>query len=131
MFNRNICEVYGEEFVSVYESVVKESEESFKKLGKELTIFHKILIDKVADAYVASLRVFNDESVKDPKKVKAAAAELQKWLSMALQEERNAELAVQAKERFYERVIGILEDKIPDETQRRDVLRGIRAVAEE
>jgi hypothetical protein len=104
---------------------------SFQALGKELTVFHQILIDKVADAYVATLRIGDDTGITDSKKVKATAAELQKWLGMALQEERNAESATQAKRAFYEKVIGIVEDKVPDDTQRRDILKGIRDIVEE
>lgn len=130
MFDRNIDEIYGD-YASVYRSVVDEAEESFENIGKTLTIFQKILIDKVADAYVATVRVGDSAEIADPKKVRAQAAELQKWLTMALHEEREAEKAVQAKVVFYEKIVNVLEELIVDDVTRRAVLRGLREITEE
>lgn len=129
MFNRAIEEEY-KEYASVYSSIVDEAEATFKKHGKSLTVFHKILIDRVADGYVANLMVSSNDQATD-KKVKQTAAELKNWLTIALTEDRNAEAAVQSRRVFYEKVVEVLEDRIPDETQRRDVLKALRNVVEE
>lgn len=130
MFCRDIEKCY-KDLASVYESIVEEAESSFKeKTGKELTVFHKILIDKIADAYVCGLIIGSDPQ-GESRKIKASAAELQKWLGMAMGEVKSAQADLQAKNIFYRRVIDVVDDVIADASLKKEVLKGIRVVVEE
>jgi len=115
----------------VYSQIVSDAESAFRdKTGQEPTIFHRILIDKVADAYVCSLMA-SDSDATDVRRIKTLAAELQKWLSMAIAESKSAQAEQQARQNFYRRIVDVLEDAIPDASLRRDVLKEVRTVVEE
>jgi len=116
---------------TVYSQIVSDAESAFRdKTGQEPTIFHRILIDKVADAYVCSLMA-SDSDATDVRRIKTLAAELQKWLSMAIAESKSAQAEQQARQNFYRRIVDVLEDAIPDASLRRDVLKEVRTVVEE
>jgi hypothetical protein len=129
MFCRDIEKCY-KEYASTYETIVKEAETSFKeKAGRDLTVFHKILIDKIADAYVCGLIVASEP--QGDKRIKASAVELQKWLGMAMGEVKSAQAELQARQTFYRQVIDVVDDLIADTSLKKEVLKGIRVVVEE
>ena len=130
MFDRKIDDLY-KEHASVYKSIVEEAKETFVKHGKHLTIFHQILIDKVANSYIATLQADETTVAGDVKKIKTVAAELQKWLGMALVEERNAEAAVQARRAFYEKVVDVINDFVLDNELRKSIFKSLRTIVEE
>lgn len=130
MFERDLEQRYGEH-ASVYEQIVTEAESSFKlRTGKDPTIFHKILIDKVADAYVCSLMLETDDQA-DKRKIKAYASELQKWLTLSMNEMKSVQAELEARQAFYRRVVDAITEKIPDVGHRKAVLLAIRSIVEE
>lgn len=131
MFGRDLEQLY-KGHASIYIEIVEEAESSYReKTGQDPTIFHRILIDKVADAYVCSLLAADGDGTSDVRKLKNIANELQKWLSMAIGESKSAQAEQQARQNFYRRVVDVIDEVIPDASLRRDVLKEIRKVVEE
>jgi len=131
MLERDLDAAYGD-FVPTYKRVVKDAEASLKEKVGTLTVFHKIIIDRVADAYVSGLRSQSPSTTgENLKKLRTTAAELQRWLKIAMEETKAAQSLEHGKRAFYDKVIDVLEDTIGDDGLRREVLRGIKRVVEE
>lgn len=130
MFDRDLEQQY-KVHATIYEQIVVDAESAFReKTGQPPTIFHRILIDKVADSYVLGIMLADDPQ-SDSRKYKTIAAELQKWLGMSMAELKAVQAEQQARQNFYRRIVDVIEDAIPDASLRRDVLRQIRKVVEE
>lgn len=131
MLERDLELAYGD-YVATYQQVVCEATASFEEKVGVLTVFHKIIIDRVADAYVSGLKAQSpSQTGENLKKLRTVAAELQRWLRIATDETRVAQSLEQAKRKFYDKVADVLEDTIGDDGLRREVLRGIKRCMEE
>jgi hypothetical protein len=124
----NIDARYSAEGLVVYNDVVKEAEEEFKKKVGTLTVFHKLLIDRVADAYVklacpdSSVIGLDNKSQQDV---------LQKWLNTALSELHSAVSEISARQLFFERIVDILDAHVRDEQVRKTILVEMREAVKE
>ena len=119
---------YGE-FRSVYEELFKELEDTFKDKTDKLTPFHHILLDRVCDSYVATLKA--DSKKGDgtaTEKGKTAQERLQKWLSMALAELHNAESESVSRKMFYGQFVDVIRDAVTDTIIRQKIFTDIQAV---
>lgn len=129
MLNRNLKVTYGA-YESTYKSVVEDAEKEFQSKVGTLTVFHKILIDRVADAYVAVLKVGDMSAIGGDSKDSTSEL-LTKWLRAALAELHTAALEKQSRLLFYERVVEIAEKSIVDIHSRKELLTSLRNLVEE
>lgn len=129
MLNRNLKDTYGP-YESTYTSVVEDAEKEFQSKVGTLTIFHKILIDRVADSYVAVRRAADKSAVGVDSK-EAASELLTKWLRAALSELHTAAMEKQNKLLFYEKVVEIAEKSVADIHSRKELLTNLRDLVEE
>ena len=131
MLERDLETAYGD-YVATYRKVVAEATSSFEEKVGNLTVFHRIIIDRVADAYVSGLKAQSPSQLgENLKKLRTVAAELQRWLKIATDETRVAQSLEQAKRNFYDKVVDMFEDTIGDDGLRREVLRGVKRCMEE
>ena len=121
----NLSERYSSTQLPIYEDVSKQAQSEFKTKIGVLTVFHRILIDRVADAYT---RLVCLESIDhDPRKQE----NLQKWLNIALTELHSAEMELQARRGFFEKLVDILDENIADDHLRKTILLAVKAVVQE
>jgi hypothetical protein len=127
MFKRELAVVYGDH-LEIYETMVEEATQTFSaKLG-DLSVFHRILIDRVADSYVQLLKC--DSPGGSGSQITEKSDLLKKWLSSALSELHSALTERKARELFYEKMIDIVEELVNPMPLRREILRRMRDVAE-
>lgn len=128
VIGRNL-DSYGA-YKSVYISVSEEAEEEFKARVGSPTVFHKILIDRVADAYVAVLRSTDAGELGSDAKASSSES-LTKWLRVALGELHSAESEGQKRLLFYDKVVDIVEKTVVDIHARKELLTQVRQLVEE
>jgi len=115
---------YSVEGRQTYNEVLAEFTKEFEKKVGELSIFHWVLLDRVADAYVGTL------SIKEEKKLKVAQDQLQKWIDLVFKELHSSKMEVESKRIFYEKVVGVLKEVIYDLDLRRKVLSKLKEIVE-
>lgn len=130
MFKRDLSK-YQEKDRRVYDNLVKEGEELFKGDSKNPSIFHQMLIDRVADAYVTSLNVDMDTKNFSEKKFKASQEKLQRWLTMTFGELHSVRKEIEKRQAFFQSCVEELTKVIVDESMRRDVFRCLKRIVEE
>jgi hypothetical protein len=130
MFKRDLSK-YGEEENRIYQKLVEEGEKLFEGDTKKITIFHQMLIDRVADAYVATLSLNVDAKSFSEKKFKAAQDKLQRWLAMSFAEMHSAKREQAKRQAFYKKCVEELNKVIVDESLRRDVFRCLKNIVDE
>jgi len=130
MFRRDLSK-YQDEDKRVYNKLVEEGETLFKGDSKEPSIFHQMLIDRVADAYVTSLNVDMDTKNFSEKKFKAAQEKLQRWLTMIFGELHSVTKEFEKRQVFFQNCVEALNKVLVDESLRRDVFRCLKKVVDE
>jgi len=130
MFKRSLSKYQPEE-VRIYKNLVEEGEKLFEGDSKEITIFHQMLIDRVADAYVTTLSLDMDAKSFSEKKFKAAQDKLQRWLTMTFAEMHSAKREQAKRQAFYKKCVEELTRVVVDESLRRDVFRCLKSIVEE
>ena len=128
MLGRNL-DAYGE-YKSVYVSVSTEAEEEFKSKVGSLTVFHKILIDRVADSYVSVLKASEAGELGADSKASASES-LTRWLKVALGELHSSSVEGQRMLLFYDKVVEIVEKTVVDIHGRKELLIQVRKLVEE
>lgn len=128
MFERSL-EGYSAEQRTLYQSLIHEGEELFKGKSSQVTIFHQVLLDRVADAYVNCLRV--DSETFSEKKYKAAQDKLQRWLTMVFQEVDSVAQATKERHEFYKECVARLKKVVANEAILRDILMCLQAIVKE
>lgn len=121
----NLGERYSGVQLATYNEVFESASKEFQSKVGTLTVFHKILMDRVADAYTKL--VCTDITDHDPRRQE----NLQKWLNVALSELHSAEMELQARRGFYEKVVDILDDSISDDQLRKTILLAIKVIVQE
>lgn len=129
MLSRNTKEAYGP-YESAYKSITQDAEKEFLAKVGTLTVFHKILIDRVADAYVAVLKAGEITQIGGDNKEKASEL-LTKWLRVSLAELHTAALEKQSRLLFFEKVVDIAEKSVADVYSRKELLTKLRDLVEE
>jgi len=130
MFERDLSKYQGEE-VGIYRKLIAEGEKLFEGDSREITIFHQMLIDRVADAYVTTLGMGMDTKSFSEKKFKAAQDKLQRWLTMIFAEMHSAKREQAKRQAFYKKCVEEITRVIVDESLRRDVFRCLKNIVEE
>ena len=130
MFKRDLSK-YGTEETRIYKKLVEEGEKLFEGDSRKITIFHQMLIDRVADAYVTTLSIDTDAKSFSEKKFKAAQEKLQRWLTMTFAEMHSVKQEQAKRQAFYRKCVEELTKVIVDESLRRDVFRCLNNIVEE
>lgn len=130
MFKRDLSK-YKTEEVKIYEKLVVEGEKLFEGDSREITIFHQMLIDRVADAYVTTLSIDMDTKAFSEKRFKAAQEKLQRWLTMTFTEMHSVKREQQKRLAFYRKCVEELTKVVVDESLRRDIFRCLGNIVEE
>ena len=130
MFTRDLSK-YKPEEVGIYKKLIAEGEKLFEGDSKEITIFHQMLIDRVADAYVTTLSIDMDTKSFSEKKFKAAQDKLQRWLTMTFAEMHSAKREQAKRRMFYKKCVEELTRVVVDESLRRDIFRCLNTIVEE
>jgi len=130
MFERNL-EGYTTEQRNLYQELIREGEELFKGKSSQVTIFHQVLLDRVADAYVNCLRVESTSETFSEKKYKAAQDKLQRWLTMVFQEIDSVAQAAKERREFYQACVLRLKKTVANEALLRDVLVCLQSIVKE
>jgi len=119
---------YSIEGLAIYEEVIKQAKSEFEAKVGSLTVFHKMLIDRVADAYV---KVAAENEIKAFSDNKTGQEVLQKWLNMALSELHSATSELGARRIFFDRTVDILDKHVLDEMLRKSILTEMRDAVKE
>lgn len=130
MFKRDLTK-YEPEEARIYHKLVEEGEKLFEGDTEEITIFHQMLIDRVADAYVTTLSIDMDTKNFSEKKFKAAQDKLQRWLTMTFAEMHSAKREQAKRQAFYKKCVEELTAIVVDESLRRDIFRCLKSIVEE
>ena len=130
MFKRDLSKYQSEE-ARIYHKLIEEGEKLFEGDSREITIFHQMLIDRVADAYVTTLSLDLDTKNFSEKKFKAAQDKLQRWLTMTFAEMHSAKREQAKRQAFYQKCVEELTRIIVDESMRRDIFRCLKGIVEE
>ena len=130
MLERDLNTSYeSEEQRRLYQELMDEGLSLFRSKSDKITIFHHVLVDRVADAYVYCLRV--DTETFNEKRYKAAQDKLQRWLTLTFQELNSAEKASQARREFFKACVEELTKLISDVGLRREVFACLKRIVEE
>ena len=129
MLGRNLQAVY-KECLSLYREVFNSSEKMFRDKIGTLSVFHKILIDRVADAYVRVAKIGDSDFSGATKDSVAASENLKKWIGVALSELHSTALETQSRARFYEQVVEVVEQFVLDVSVRKELLKNLRGLIE-
>jgi hypothetical protein len=130
MFERDLSKYQPEE-TRIYQKLIAEGEKLFEGDSREITIFHQMLIDRVADAYVTTLSLDMDAKSFSEKKFKAAQDKLQRWLTMTFTEMHSAKREQAKRQAFYKNCVEELTKVVVDESLRRDIFRCLKSIVEE
>lgn len=128
MLGRNL-ESYGA-YKSTYLKVTEEAGKEFEAKVGSPTVFHKILVDRVADAYIAVLRATEMGEVSAEAK-NSASGELTRWLKVSLAELHTASAESQRMLLFYDKVAEIVNKTIADVHAKKELLIQLRMLVEE
>lgn len=128
MLGRNL-DSYGEH-KKTYLKVTEEAHKEFEAKVGSPTVFHKILVDRVADAYIAVLRATEMGEVSAEAK-NNASAELTRWLKVSLGELHTASTESQRMLLFYDKVTEIVGKTIADVHAKKELLLQLRTLVEE
>lgn len=132
MLERNVELAYpNDEERQLYTSLMEEGRKLFSKKTDRVTIFHQVLIDRVADAYISCLRTDVDGASFNEKRYKAAQEKLQRWLSLTFQELNSAERITKAKQEFYEACVSKLTSVVSDIGLRKEVFACLKKLVDE
>jgi len=130
MFERDLSKYQPEE-TRIYQKLIAEGEKLFEGDSREITIFHQMLIDRVADAYVTTLGMDMDAKSFSEKKFRAAQDKLQRWLTMTFTEMHSAKREQAKRQAFYKKCVEELTKVVVDESLRRDIFRCLKSIVEE
>jgi len=125
---RNLDE-YGS-LKQTYLDISSEAEKEFQSKVGLLTVFHRILIDRVVDSYIAILKV-SEEGALGATAKSVASDSLTKWLRVALGELHSATTEAQRLLIFYDKITEIAEKTIVDIHSRKEFLTKVRELVEE
>jgi len=124
MIERDLSK-YSTEERKIYTDILEQSRKEFEHKIGDITIFHWMLLDRIADAYIGTLKDGATE-----KKLKAAQDQLVKWTDTAFKELHSSKLEQEARRAFYVEVVKVLEAEIYDVDLRKVVLLKLKEIVE-
>ena len=113
---------------AAYLKVVKEGIDVFGGKGK-VSIFHKVLIDRVANSYIEVQRCEGGDG--GSKKLENARRQLQNWLKLVFSEINSTSRVEQVQRDFIQKCIEIIDDNISDDRLKKTIFRQLKSVLEE
>jgi hypothetical protein len=127
MVERDLVKAYPEEeHRALFTSLNKEAQKQFQDTVGIFTVFHGILCDRVADAYVGLLSVGTESRAGVKEKI--LQEKLQKWLGMVFQELHSLEVEMLSRQNFYKQIVETLKLVVPDEELRKKIFSALADV---
>lgn len=115
---------YSDEDKVIYQTLYDETRQLFSERAEKVTVIHDTMIDRFVSTYIDLLSLDKVTTVSE-KKYKTIQDKFQSWSKSILDALNAAALEREGRQIFYEKVVQILTEEIPDDKLRKRIFERV------